>query len=115
ENFLQMVQSGYIEGMIAIDNIGSASVSEIAEMNRIPTVSVGYPRATYWIRCNDFAGGKRLFSYLYELGHRRMGLITIPNEDNLAVNERMNGVREAALEHAMQFEDFPVAFGDFST
>lgn len=115
DNFQQVIQSGYIEGMIAIDNIAIASVSELSESFNIPTVSIGHPRAQYWVRCDDLSGGEMLLNTLYERGHREIGIITINNKNNLPVNDRMQGIRNAALEHGLDYEAFPVAFGDFST
>ncbi|PJF21679.1 MAG: hypothetical protein CUN56_09835 [Phototrophicales bacterium] len=115
EAYMQLIQSGYIEGMIAIDNVPMASVGMVAEAQHIPVVSIGYHPAAYSVRSDDETGGKLAFEHVYSLGHRRIGIITVEHGINFAIAARLKGLYHAAQDYEISPADLPIAFGNFST
>lgn len=114
ERYLQLVQSGYIEGIITIDNVRMASAASPAIAMNIPTVSIGYHPAPCIVRTDDAVGGQLLMQHLLEAGHRAIGIITTPPDTNFAIDRRFDGLRHAAERHGADFAAMPVALGDFS-
>lgn len=115
ERYLQLVQSGYIEGLIAIDNVNIASAAAPAIEMEIPSVGIGYHPAHCTVRSDDFAGGQLLMHHVLETGHRNIGIITTPHDTNFAISQRFEGLRQAAEQHQIDFDGLPVAVGNFST
>ncbi len=113
-NFLQLVRSGYLDGMIAIDNVPLASVAAVSTERGIPTTVIGYASSRYYVRSDDYDGGRQLVRYVTGLGHRDIGIITVPDNMNYAVNERLRGVREGLNEVGITFDKRRVFFGDYS-
>lgn len=113
--YQQLIDSGYIEGVIAIDSVPIASAASPALERGLPAVVLGYHSAPYTVRCDDRRGGALLMQHLLDLGHRRIGVISIAPDLNFAVNERISGMHQAAEAAGLTFEEFPIAFGDFST
>jgi DNA-binding LacI/PurR family transcriptional regulator len=115
EQYRQLVQSGYMDGMIALDNVPLASVLAPVDQSRTPVVVIGYRSAEYSVHSDDRGGGEALIRHVLELGHRRIGIITVPSNMNYALNERMNAIRHVIEEAGIDFHSIPVAYGDFST
>jgi len=117
EHYRQLVLSGYLDGLIAIDNVPEASVIEDARAKGLPTVVIGYDvrDGDYWVRSDDFSGGKQIMTHILGLGHRRIGLITVPENMNMALEHRIEGLRAVAEAHGLDFDKLPRANGDFST
>lgn len=112
EHYQRLVQSGFIEGIITIDNIRLSSVTALAVQNNIPAVTLGYHQGDYIVRSDDFCGGQILMDYLLSLGHRRIGVISIA-PGNFAIEGREAGMRDVAKNAGI--DHLPVALGDFST
>lgn len=115
EQYQQLVRSGYIDGMIAIDNVPLASVAKVAAERGIPTVVIGYAPAQFSVRGDDFAGGQMLADHLLALGHRSFGVITVPDAMNYAIEARMKGVRDRLARSDIALTDEQIAYGDFSS
>ena len=114
EHFKRLIQSGYIEGLIAIDNIPAVSFATLSEAANIPTVVLGHHEGAYHVQSDNFSGGKMLMEYILNQGHRRMGLISARPETNLAIQERVAGMKEAYQEAGIGFE-IPLIESDFSS
>lgn len=114
ESYHQLIQSGYVEGVLAIDNVPSASAAAVAMRYNIPTVVLGLHSGEFVVRNDDREGGRLQMRHLHDLGHRAIGIISIEPSLNLAVEERICGLREIAVEMGIAFDDLPVAYGDFS-
>lgn len=114
--FQQLIRSRYVDGIIAIDSIPLFSVAQFAMHHNIPTVVIGNtPEATYFVRSDDIAGGEALASHVVDLGHRDIGVISVPDNMNYAVNDRMQGVIQSFQQHGIQFDDTRFEESDFST
>lgn len=115
EQFTRLLRSGYLDGMIAIDSVPDSEISVLAQTHNLPTVVLGYHNAPCQVHCNDYAGGRLMIEHLAGLGHRRIGIISIPDSKNIAVNERMRGMRAALADAGMTLDAQPQAHGDYST
>ncbi len=115
ENYRQLVQSGYLDGIIVLDNITVASALKPAQEKGIPSVALGYHKNEYYVRSDDRSGGYQLMRHVLELGHRDIGIISHPEDLHFSINNRVIGLRTAAEEAGIDFERFPRVEGDFST
>lgn len=114
EVYQKLVQSGYLDGIIALDNVPLASVVEPALARSIPCVIIGYHEAPYYVRSDDYNGGQQLFNHMVALGHRAIGIITVADNINFSLMERMRGLSDSAIAHGIAFDTLPIAYGDFS-
>lgn len=114
EHYLQLIQSGYIDGIIALDNVPLASVLAPVHNHGMPCVAIGYHETTYSVHSDDISGGHQLMRHILELGHRRVGIITVAEEMNFSINHRMHGLRIACEDAGIDFASLQIATGDFS-
>ncbi|MBZ0308317.1 MAG: LacI family transcriptional regulator [Anaerolineae bacterium] len=114
EHYLRLIQSGYLDGVIALDNVPFFSVLEPVFNKGIPVVSLGAHPSKYYVRSDDHAGGYQLMKHLLELNHKIIGIIGVPDDLNFSAKYRMNGIREAVADAGLNFEQFPIFEGDFS-
>lgn len=115
ENYLLLVHSGYLDGVIALDSYPVASVLQPVHQKGIPCVGIGYHPTTYYVRSDDRSGGFLLMQHVASLGHRRIGIVSIPRTNHLCVPERLAGLRAAAEAAGLDFDAMPQAEGDWST
>ncbi len=115
ENYLKLIQSGYMDGVIALDNVPFASVLEPVLKKGIPAVNIGYHASTCAVRSDDYSGGIQLMNHVLDLGHRRIGLISVPDNLNFTTEQRLLGLRTAAVARGVPFDALPLVQGDFST
>jgi DNA-binding LacI/PurR family transcriptional regulator len=113
--FEQVMQSRYADGLIAIDSVPNSPVTHIVNTYNIPLVVLGYHNAPYQVHSDDFTGGQLLMKHLLELGHTKIAMIGVANDKNVAVNERLRGMRSIAQDHDIDFDKLPRSDGDFST
>ncbi|HMM28580.1 MAG: LacI family DNA-binding transcriptional regulator [Chloroflexota bacterium] len=116
-HYLQLVQSGYLDGLIAIDNVPEVSVIDVAREKGLPSVVIGYDvrDGDNWVHSDDVSGGEQIMTHVLELGHRAIGLITVPENINMALEHRLKGLRTVAEAAGLDFDRLPRADGDFST
>lgn len=105
EHYVRLLDSGYIEGLIAIDNVQSLSFAGYAEQQKVPTVVLGHHRGAYSVCSNNYMGGSLLMEQVLADGHRAIGLISVALETNMAIAERVQGMRTA---YEKIFETAPV-------
>ncbi len=111
--FQMLVQSGYFDGMISLDSIQQTSFSEFAHENGLPSVVIGYHESPYFVRSDDFAGGRDLMNHVVAMGHRDIGVITVPENANIGVDERMRGILEGCAVDVLA-DTLPIAYGNYS-
>ncbi|MBN1679778.1 MAG: LacI family DNA-binding transcriptional regulator [Anaerolineae bacterium] len=114
-HYLQLIQSGYLDGILAIDAYPEASALEPAQAKGIPSVAIGYGTTDHYVRHNDRAGGRAIGEHLLALGHTQIGIIDVPEVMNYGVQERLIGLRTACVEANIDFEALPIRHGDWST
>lgn len=115
ESYKRLIRSGYIDGMIAIDNVPIASVAQESREQSIPTVVIGYHESEYRVICDDRQGGRLIMDHVIGLGHKRIGIISVQANKNFAINQRLDGLRAVAEERGLDFDQMPVIASDFST
>lgn len=113
-HYLRLVQSHYLDGMIALDNVPMASVLEPVHARGIPCVAIGYHESRYHVRTDDHSGGVQLMQHVLDLGHRRIGVISVSDTLNFSINHRLLGMRAAAEASGLDYDSLPNAEGDFS-
>lgn len=114
EHFRQLIESGYIEGLIAIDNVEQVSFAAEAAQLNIPTVVLGYHSGDYSVHSDDFAGGQMMMSHVLDYGHRKIGMIGVERANNIAISRRFDGM-QAELEKIGLSNEVPIIISDFST
>jgi DNA-binding LacI/PurR family transcriptional regulator len=66
------------------------------------------------IHSDDRLGAYKGVKHLLELGHRRIGVISGPINFIVAVDARLQGVRDALSEYGLSLDMSQVVYGDFS-
>jgi LacI family repressor for deo operon, udp, cdd, tsx, nupC, and nupG len=114
EHYQQLIMSGYIDGVIALDNVPFASVLAPVRERHIPAVDIGYCATGACIRTDDHLGSLQIMRHVTGLGHKAIGVIGVPDNIHLASQFRSAGLREGAEEAGLNFDDLPYVNGDFS-
>lgn len=114
EHYQRVLWSGYLEGVIAIDNVEVLSFADEALSIDIPTVVIGYHEIAYSVRSDDFKGGRLAMQHILAQGHEHIGIIRVPAEMNVPVQQRLAGMHAAASEAGIEFDALPCVTSDFS-
>ncbi|MEO1286912.1 MAG: LacI family DNA-binding transcriptional regulator [Chloroflexota bacterium] len=114
DHYMRLLQSGYIEGLIAIDNVESVSFAQYGEEMDVPSVTLGHHKGAYRVWSDNFKGGKLLMEHVLSQGHRHIGIISVKPEMNLAIQERMRGM-QYVIDHASLDYELPIIESDFSS
>lgn len=114
EHFMRLIQSRYLDGVIALDNVPRASVLTSVHTLGIPSVAIGYHPTQHFVRTDDHSGGMQVMQHTLDLGHREIGIISVADSLNFSINHRLNGMCEAAEICGLPYAKFPVFEGDFS-
>ena len=115
EHFRQLIMSGYIDGVIALDNVPIASVTEIVRRKHIPAVDIGYRKSGPYVCSDDHLGSLLMMQHVAGLGHTAIGVVGAPEALHLANHDRIAGLREGADAAGLDFGTMPRTDGDFST
>lgn len=115
EAYIHLLQSRYMDGLIAVDNLPLASAVTPARERNIPTVTIGYHESQYSVRSDDRLGGRMLAEHIITAGHRHVGVISVPENVNFAINERMRGIQETFEDAGVRCDTERIAYSDFST
>lgn len=95
-----------LQGMIYVGEIPADFFREVKKVG-IPVVHVNvYPpgEAVDCIMCDNFAASRLAVSWLVELGHRRIACIACEPGNNLSIEERMMGYRQALFDADIPFD-----------
>ncbi len=114
ENYLRLIRSGYMDGVVALDNVPTTSVLESVLKKHIPAVAIGYGSHHYFARSDDWLGSTTLMEHIIALGHRHIGIITVTESLHYSVQQRMAGFKAVAQNHNIDFDALPKCEGDFS-
>ncbi len=115
EHFRRLILSGYIDGVIALDNVPMASVTEVVRQKQIPTVDIGYRKTGPSVCSDDHLGSQLMMEHVAGLGHTAIGIVGAPEELHLANWHRIAGLRVGADASGLDFDKMPRLNGDFST
>jgi len=116
EAYRRIVGSGRVDGLIITrTKINDERITYLLE-TKTPFVVLGRvnnaPNAPF-IDIDSKAGIKQLTEKLIELGHRRIALITSPNE-LIFTRYRNEGYREALLENGIEIDETLIAIGNLT-
>lgn len=114
-HYRQLIQSGYIDGVIALDNVPFASVLDPVRKRGIPAVAIGYYQTDFRVVSDDFSGGYQAMRHVLDLGHRHVGIISVASSIHYSIQHRMAGLQSGAESLGLPFDKFPTVEGDFST
>jgi DNA-binding LacI/PurR family transcriptional regulator len=114
-HYQQLILSGYLDGVIAIDSYPLASSIKVAQEKGVPVVVVGYQECDAFVQHDDQAGGQMMMQHLIELGHSRIGIIGAPFDVNFGTQYRSRGARIVAEAAGLDYDAFPTVYGDWST
>ncbi len=115
KHYQRLITSGYIDGVIALDNVPFASVIEPVTKKSIPAVAIGYYDTEYCVRSDDYSGALQMMEHVAGLGHKRIGIIAVPENLHYSIQHRLAGLRAGAELAGLDFNLLPRADGDFST
>lgn len=113
-NFVALLAGGYPDGVIVDGHYCIDPVMDILHEFELPTVMLGYHPHTYYLRSDNYLGGRLLMQHLLETGHRRIGIIGTPDGISLAADQRIRGLRSFAEEYGLDFNALARANGTFS-
>lgn len=115
ESYLRLLGSGYLDGVVALDNVPFTNLLGPARERNIPAVSIGYGDHPHYVRSDDLQGGTAAMAHLLDLGHRRIGVILVSETLNAAITGRLQGYAAACAAAGVDYNTLPKAEGDFST
>jgi LacI family transcriptional regulator len=113
-SFITMLASGYPDGIILDSHFQIDPIMSVMDNFQVPMIVLGYSSHPYRLHSDNLLGGKMLMEHLIDLGHRRIGIIDIPDGMSPAADQRLAGIRAQAQESGLDFEQMPRLSGTFS-
>lgn len=110
------VIDGYLEGMILCSATADSLIVQELQRLGVPTVMALRSVDDLHIDTvepDNFRGGAELMRHLYELGHRRIGLVMGPQNASTS-RERANGALDYLRRMAVPKEDSPLSWNAFT-
>ncbi len=108
-NFTNLLTGGYLDGLIIDGHFNITPIMDFIDGLDIPCVVLGHYPHTYTLRSDNVLGGQLMMEHLINLGHRKIGVISVPD-----ITQRLEGVRLAAERHGINFNSLPHYHGSFS-
>lgn len=102
--FQQMVEAGELNGVVLIGNEPKDGYLDCIAQSGIPYVVMNRrPKrdAFSHVTMDNYGGGRQAAAYLLDKGHRRIALITGPDEYDYA-QDRLDGARDELTEHDLE-------------
>ncbi|MDL5055295.1 LacI family DNA-binding transcriptional regulator [Oscillatoria laete-virens NRMC-F 0139] len=115
EHYMQLLSSGYLDGLIIHDENVNFSLLEPALEFGIPAVVIGNREHPYFVNGDDYLGGALQAEHLLQLGHRHIGVIGLPDNSHYAARLRLRGVMDVASRMGVSTETFYRRDGDFTS
>ncbi len=112
ESYLQLVNSGYLDGIICIDSFQSSSLLAHTLESGLPAIVTGTKDCL--VQVDEAVGAYELAKHVLALGHRDIGVIGVPDELNHQAQVRFEGFQRALDEYGLELTDLPREDGDFS-
>jgi len=113
--FVNMLASGYPDGMIIDSHFQIDPIMAVVEQFGIPTIALGYSSHPYRLQSDNFLGGELIMQHILELGHRQIGIIALPDGVSPAADQRLMGMRVITDAVGLDFASFPRVNGNFSS
>lgn len=114
DNFTNLLAGGYLDGLIVDGNFSIEPMMAVLKDFDLPMVMLGYHDHPYYLRSDNMLGGKLLAQHLIDLGHRRIGIIALPDGTSATAAQRLSGIRAVCEAHAIPYESLPRVDGTFS-
>jgi LacI family transcriptional regulator len=117
-NSIELLLSKRVEGIILASTATEGSVTlvrQVVEENHVPVVAIDnevYGLKMDLITVNNCLGAYELTSHLIQHGHRRIGIIAGSLHESSA-SERLEGYKQALIEHNLELDEELVAIGDW--
>ena len=108
-HFADLLSGGYLDGLIVEGHSDIAPIVDFLSSLDLPVVVLGTYPYPHHLRSDNLLGGALMMRHLLALGHRRIGLIALPD-----IKERMRGVRQAWEAQGGDADQLPVELGNFS-
>jgi LacI family transcriptional regulator len=114
-SFMGLLASGYPDGIIIDSHLDIGPIMAVLEHFPLPIVVLGYYDHPYYLRSDNFLGGKLLAEHLLQLGHHQIGIIGLADGASAAADQRLQGIRAAVAEYGLDFDNLARQDGTFSS
>jgi LacI family transcriptional regulator len=114
-HFTALLAGGYLDGIILDGHFFIDPIMDVLGQFDLPSIMLGYHPHPYYLRGDNFLGGGLLIQHLIELGHRRIGIIGLPDGMSPAADQRLHGIKAACETHGLAYEALPRVNGTFSS
>lgn len=115
--YIKILQGKQIDGIINISiNIADEEYERIKKSN-IPCVLVcmqSFKHQLPYVKVDDYQAAYTATKYLIDKGHKKIAMISGPEDDKIAGAPRLEGYKHALLEHGIQVEEQLIKIGQFS-
>ncbi len=108
----RLLSHQYADGALVEGSLGEIGFSLLQERG-YPVVAIGYSEQISCVHTDDRSGARQITEHLVELGHRRIGVVSGPASDRLAMQARLDGYRDALAGAGLAFDETLVTFGTF--
>ncbi|MFP4344652.1 MAG: LacI family DNA-binding transcriptional regulator [Anaerolineales bacterium] len=113
----RLVQAGYVDGVVVVELLSSRRGIQLLEEYEIPWVALGYgvgTDPTRAVHADDRGGARQAMLYLLGLGHERIGIISHHGQSLTAIEERLDGCRQALADHRLEIDPELIVSGDLT-
>lgn len=114
--YLQVLREKLVDGIIFASEVLREEYAKAMEAMKVPVVLLssetelpGYPH----VKVDDKRAAYDAVSYLIGKGHREIAMISGTKDDPLAGTPRVEGYKQALLDHGLVFREDRVAYGNF--
>lgn len=117
EQFLRIMRSGYLDGVITVENIPGESAREMVMESGYPCVSIGSQldeRPYNTLDVDEFKGAHDIAVFLITLGHRDFGIVSVEDSQLTGAHRRIQGYKTALETAGIDFNSIPQVCGKFS-
>lgn len=115
--YTRLARTGYVDGAVTVETFEGDVGGKVLEERGVARVSIGYrdgKKPPNSIHADDYRGAYEAITYLLQLGHRRIGIISGPANMG-SMLERLHGATEALAAYGLSLDKNLVTYGDFST
>lgn len=107
-----LLKRHYADGVLVDGSLGEESFALLRERG-YPVVAIGYSEQVSCVHSDDRSGAHAMTEHLLALGHRRIGVISGPRSDKLAMLARLQGHQSAIDSAGIPFTDDLITYGTF--
>lgn len=115
--YRRLADAGEMGGVIVVETGVCAEGAAILAERGYPQVILGYCPAgeeTYAVHADDYGGARQATMHLLSLGHRRIGVLCGDAQSPTAIQQRLDGCRQALADHGLELDAAHIAAGDLT-